>query len=452
MRIAYLLKTYPKLSETFILNEILGLEKLGVELEIFSLRQPTNEPVHPSVAEVKAKVTYVGGGIERIHRRSTPPDACRVLLSHLTLPALHPLRYARTAHYCLTQPGDQWRKAFFQAVALADVLRRGKFNHLHAHFANLPTSVAALVHSLCGISYSFTAHAKDIYLTEPAELKRKIEGATCVLTCTGYNQRYLTDLSPGSTPIHLAYHGVDVGRFDSAGASATAKSGAHLILSVGRLCEKKGFPYLIRACRILKDRGYQFQCKIIGFGELESELKALIAELDVADCVALLGKMTQDEVILVYQAASVFVLPCLVAEDGDRDGIPNVLMEAMVSKVPVISTGISGITELVEHMIDGILVAERDVRGIADAMETLILQPQLRQRLGENGRTKVLRRFALDASARRVHDILLHAATQSPAESVDGAVMPEAPRYDTADLPRPTPTRLPVEASRGAHG
>jgi glycosyltransferase involved in cell wall biosynthesis len=195
---------------------------------------------------------------------------------------------------------------------------------------------------------------------------------------------------------------------------------------------------------MLKDRGHQFQCRIIGFGELESELKALIAELDLDDCVALSGKMTQDEVILVYQAASMFVLPCLVTDDGDRDGIPNVLMEAMVSRVPVISTGISGITELVEHMINGILVAERDAPGIADAMETLMLQPQLRQRLGENGRTKVLGRFALEASARRVHDILLQGAAQSGAESAGAAVMPDAPR--------PVPAHLPVDAGREAHG
>jgi glycosyltransferase involved in cell wall biosynthesis len=161
--------------------------------------------------------------------------------------------------------------------------------------------------------------------------------------------------------------------------------------------------------------------------------------------------MTQDEVILVYQAASMFVLPCLVTDDGDRDGIPNVLMEAMVSRVPVISTGISGITELVEHMINGILVAERNAQAIADAMETLILQPQLRQRLGENGRTKVLGQFALEASARRVHDILLQAAAQSRAESAGGAVAPEA-LYDTADLSRPVPAHLPVDAGREAHG
>ncbi len=454
-KIAYLLKTYPKLSETFILNEILGLEKLGLELEIFSLRRPADEPFHSSVEQVKAKVTYLPAG--KVKHAPTLRQAFQMMRAHLSLMLWRRSQYFQTARDCQMQQGDHWRKAFSQAVVLAHALMRGKFDHLHAHFANLPTSVAVVVNRLCGISYSFTAHAKDIYLTDPDELKRKIEDATCVLTCTGYNHRYLTDLSPGSTPIHLAYHGVDIGKFDS--ASCTEKSGTPLILSVGRLCEKKGFPYLIRACRMLRDRGYQFQCRIIGYGELESELKALIAELDIADCVALLGKMAQDEVISVYQAASVFVLPCLVTDDGDRDGIPNVLMEAMVSRLPVISTGISGITELIEHMLDGVLVAERDVRGIADAMEMLLLQPQLRQRLGENGRTKVLGRFALDSSARRVHDILLQTVrgAHSRAASGDGSGMPEAPSlfdtaYDTADLSRPIPAHLPVDAGGEAHG
>jgi glycosyltransferase involved in cell wall biosynthesis len=440
-KIAYLLKTYPKLSETFILNEILGLEKLGLELEIFSLRRPADEPFHSSVAKVKAKVTYLPAG--KVKRAPTLWQAFQMMRAHLSMMLWRRSQYVETSRHCQMQQGDHWRKAFSQAVMLAHALRRGKFDHLHAHFANLPTSVAVLVNRLCGIPYSFTAHAKDIYLTNPDELNKKIEGATSVLTCTGYNHRYLTDLSPGSTPIHLAYHGVDVARFDS--ASSTEKSGTPLILSVGRLCEKKGFPYLIRACRILKDRGFQFECRIIGFGELEPELKALIAELDVADRVALLGKMPQDQVIPIYQAASMFVLPCLVTDDGDRDGIPNVLMEAMVSRLPVISTGISGITELIEHMTDGILVGERDVAGIACAIEMLLLQPQLGQRLGENGRMKVLDRFALDSSAKRVHRILLQTVRgeHSRVESGDGSGMLEAPGVRA---------QLPVDAGGEAHG
>jgi glycosyltransferase involved in cell wall biosynthesis len=446
-RIAYLLKTYPKLSETFILNEILGLEKLGIDIEIFSLRRPADEPVHPSVAEVKAKVTYMPACLQ-IERRSTPPENCRVILAHLTVLCSHPYRYIRAAQFWQARQGKKWIRTFSRAVFLAAAMERGKFDHLHAHFANLPASVAEDVRRLCGISYSFTAHAKDIYLTEPAELKRKIESATCVLTCTAYNQRYLAALAPGATPIHLAYHGVEVGRFDSSGDPSHQARTVPLVLSVGRFCEKKGFPYLIRACRILLDRGYRFQCRIIGFGELESTLRALIAELDLADCVRISGKMTQDEVIAVYRKATLFVLPCLVTDDGDRDGIPNVLMEAMVSSIPVVSTRVSGITELVDHMADGILVAERDERGIADAMEMLLLQPELRQRLAQSGRAKVLSRFALEASARRVRDILLHAA----GAARPGHAAIEARPQDTADERRPAPGGFPDSAKGEVHG
>ena len=430
-KIAYIVKTFPKLSETFILNEILGLEKLGMEIEIFSLRRPSGEPVQAAAAEVKAKVTYVPACVEH---GMPPPLACSILLAHLFVALSHPWQYARTAPFCRSEHGDRWLKNFGQAVFIAYRLQCGRFNHLHAHFANLPTSVAEMVHGLTGAAYSFTAHAKDIYLTEPVELKRKMESAVCVLTCTAYNQRYLAALSPGLAAVHLAYHGVDTARFESKVISLGVRA-EPLILSVGRLCEKKGFPYLIRACRILKDRGFQFQCGIVGSGELYSDLNALISELDVADCVSLRGQMVQKEVIVLYRSASIFVLPCLVTDDGDRDGIPNVVMEAMVSRIPVISTPISGIPELVDDMVNGILVPERDIRAIADAIEMLLLQPALGRRLGGNGRTRVLDRFALDASVRRVHGILMQAVdasrhpTRSPKPGVDavGVGVPAGP-------------------------
>jgi glycosyltransferase involved in cell wall biosynthesis len=408
-KIAYIIKTFPMLSETFILNEILGLEKLGIEIEIFSLRTPSGGPVHASVAEVNAKVTYVP---RRLEHGTPPPLAGRILLAHLMLMLASPRQYLRTARFCRREHGDPWLKIFFQAVFIAHRLLEGGFHHLHAHFANMAASVAEVVHHLTGVPYSFTAHAKDIYLTDPKELKRKMEGAACVLTCTAYNQRYLAAIAPQLPAVHLAYHGVDITRF-ACTAPRSGISAEPLILSVGRLCEKKGFPFLIRACRILKDRGLQFQCRIVGSGELYSNLAALICELDVAACVSLCGRMVQDEVVPLYRAANVFVLPCLVTEDGDRDGIPNVLIEAMASGLPVISTRISGIPELVDDMVNGILVAERDIRAIADAIELLCVQPALARRLGEQGRTKVLGRFALEASARRVCELLLQAVEAS---------------------------------------
>jgi glycosyltransferase involved in cell wall biosynthesis len=338
-----------------------------------------------------------------------------VVLSHLTLLVMRPRRYVAAARFYFGQPRKRRLKYFLQAGYLVRALERVGLSHLHAHFANVPTTVAELVHRLSGITYSFTAHAKDIYLTPDEELARKIKGATCVLTCTAYNHRYLKALSQEHTPIHLAYHGVDVGRFQNVGSQADRDpADVPLILSVGRFCEKKGLPYLLEACRTLKDRGRVFYCQIIGYGELQSKLEAMITDLDLSDCVALPGRMTQERLIEVYRQASMFVLPCLVTDDGDRDGIPNVLIEAMISRVPVVSTNVSGISELVDHMENGLLVEQRDPEGLAAAMELLLERSDLRRRLAENGQNKVLRQFTQEGGARRVYEILSRTISETP--------------------------------------
>lgn len=402
-RVAYLLKTYPRLSETFILNEILGLEKLGMDIQIFSLKRPADEPFHPAVAKVKGSVTY----IPSLGPEFRLKDIWTLFLCHFSLLLTLTRRYLAAARFYFGKPGKSRLKDFLQAGYLARLLDRGGFRHLHAHFANVPTTVAEVVHRLTGIPYSFTAHAKDIYLTPPAELARKIASATCVLTCTAYNQRYLEGLTRGETPVRLAYHGIDVGRFGPARPEIPpSKSEAPLILSVGRFCEKKGLEYLIEACGILKSLGHSFRCQIVGYGELHDRLEAKIANLNLGHCVSLVGRMTQDQVATLYPQASMFVLPCLVTDNGDRDGIPNVLIEAMASRTAVISTDVSGISELVQHKRNGLLVEERNARALAEAMETLLLWPGLRIRLAEKGRATVLSRFTLEASASHVHGIL----------------------------------------------
>jgi len=402
-RVAYLLKTFPRLSETFILNEILGLEKLGMDIQIFSLKRPADEPVHPAVAQVKGSITY----IPSLGPEFRLKDLFALLLSHLVVFLTRTRRYLTTARFYFGQPGESRLKDFLQAGYLAWRLDHSDCQHLHAHFANVPTTVAELVHLLTSIPYSFTAHAKDIYLTSPAELKRKIAGATCVLTCTAYNQCHLAHLAPNATPVRLAYHGIDVGRFGASEPNAPRfGDGVPLILSVGRFCEKKGFEYLLEACRILKARGRLFRCQIVGYGELQGRLQTMIAHLGLRRSVSLIGKMTQDQLAALYPQASMFVLPCLVTDSGDRDGIPNVLIEAMVSRTTVVSTDISGISELVEHRRNGLLVEQRDARALADAMETLLLRPSLRSHLAERARETVLRRFTLEASASQVHGVL----------------------------------------------
>ena len=414
-RMAYLVKTFPRLSETFILNEILGVEELGLELEIFSLRKlpPAAEPVHPDVAKVKAPVTY----IPSLVRPLWPPGLALLLFSHLALLLTAPRRYFAAARLHFGSGNRPRLKDFLQAGYLGRALSRGKYTHLHAHFANVPTTVAEIVKHLTGVRYSFTGHAKDVYLTPPAELARKIRKAECVLTCTAVNQRYLARLADQGTPVRLAHHGIDVSRF--AGfrpPDSTRSTEVPLILSVARLCEKKGLEFLLEACRILVDRGVAFQCRIVGYGPLKDKLQEMIVSLALRDRVSLVGKMTQDQLAELYPRADLFVLPCVVLENGDRDGIPNVLFEAMVCGVPVISTDVAGVCELIEHQRNGFLVEQRSAQALAGAMELLMGSADLRNDLARRGRQTVLENFTRESSARNVYDIL---SSVLDAESAD---------------------------------
>ena len=413
-RIAYLVKTFPRLSETFILNEILGIEDLGMELEIFSLRKqpPGAEPVHPDVAKVKGSVTYIPSFV----RPLLPPGLALLLFAQLMFLLTAPRRYFAAVRFHFGSDNDPRLKDFLQAGYLAWTLRWRKITHLHAHFANLPTTVAEIVQCLTGIRYSFTGHAKDVYLTPPAEMARKIKKAECVLTCTAFNHRYLAELAEQRKPVHLAHHGIDASRFHAIDKDSMGNTGIPLILTVARLCEKKGLEYLIQACRILMNRGVAFQCQIVGYGPLENKLREMISSLDLQDKVSLLGKMTQDQLADLYPQANLFALPCLVLENGDRDGIPNVFFEAMASGVPVVSTDIEGVCELIEHRKNGLIVEQRNASALANAMQLLITTPGLRDELARSGRQTVLTNFTRQASAKHVYEIL--ASVLDSAESM----------------------------------
>jgi glycosyltransferase involved in cell wall biosynthesis len=415
LRIAYLVKTYPRLSETFVLNEILGLERLGVDLRIFSLKRPDNGAVHPDVAKVRASVEYVPSLGPDYHLR----DIVALVLCHLLLAFVRPWRYVAAVRFHFFKTGKSRLKDFLQAGYLARALRKENFENLHVHFANVPATVAEVVQRFIGIRYTLTAHAKDIYLTPADELARKIRSAECVLTCTAYNQRYLAHLAAGDTPVRLAYHGIDVSRFVSrTGAAAKAGDGPPMILSVGRFCEKKGFKYLILACALLKERGHRFQCQIVGYGELQKELERMVSTVGLQGWVTFPGTMTQDQLAALYPQASMFVLPCQLTEDGDRDGIPNVLIEAMACGLPVVSTDISGISELVSNGEDGFLVGQKNAVALADAMELLLARPELCSRLSKNAANAVQQTFTLEASAQGVREILYAAfAPRAAAET-----------------------------------
>jgi glycosyltransferase involved in cell wall biosynthesis len=394
--IAYIVKAWPRLSETFILNEIISLEQRGVPIRIFSVREPDAGPCHSKVAKVRAKVTCLALG----------PHWKQAVAANLRLLCRQPGRYLRLLLEVIAAKVVRHRfgppRHFFQAAYLAEILSREPADHLHAHFASTPARVAMLAHRLSGIPYTFTAHAKDIYLSDPEAFRVKLEEAGAVVTCTQYNRGFLSrqygPLCDGK--VHCIYHGLDISQFKFALPQNVESE--PLILSVGRLVEKKGLGDLIAAADVLRGRGRVFQVEIIGSGPQRETLKAQAKRLGLADRVRLAGAQAHEMVCLAYQRASVFVLPCVIASNGDRDGIPNVLLEAMASGVPVVSTPISGIPELIEPGVDGLLVPPNDPAALAEAIGKLLASQELRESLARAARAKIESSFSLDASAERL--------------------------------------------------
>ena len=395
--IAYIVKAWPRLSETFVLNEIISLEQRGVAIRIFSVKAPDPGPAHSKVMQVRAKVTCLA--LQQAWKQA--------VAANLRLLRHQPGRYLRLLLHVVTSKVARQRfglpRHFFQAAYLADILSREPADHLHAHFASTPARVAMLVHRLSGIPYTFTAHAKDIYLSDSEVFRGKLEEARAVVTCTEYNRSFLLK-QYGQLAAHKVcciYHGLDTSQFKFHPRQAV-ENGEPVILSVARLVEKKGLEDLLVAADILRHRGRVCQVDIIGSGPLREVLKAQAKLLGLADRVRLLGAQAHDAVCLAYQRASIFVLPCVIASNGDRDGIPNVLLEAMASGLPVVSTPVSGIPELVESGKNGLLVPPHDPRSLADAIDSLLGSRELRGQLALAARAKLEASFSLEASAERL--------------------------------------------------
>ena len=410
--VAYILKGYPRTSETFITNEIHLLETLGLKLSIFSVKKLEGQKHHAVVDAIRAPVTYLpqasdltGSSFLRWLAENLPKFA----RSQGRLLAKRPLAYLGALTECLRMsvkyrshlldwPRTVFIKEFLQAGYIAEsVIKDPKVRHLHSHFCHGATTIAMFASRMSGIPFSFTAHAKDIYLRElnPGDLLQiKIRRAQFAVTCTGANQEHLDGRNRSDTQVHRIYHGLDTDLFNPDRRAEHSPDETPTILSVGRLVEKKGFDYLVRACAILRDRGVNFHCRIVGGADKYAEtIQRLITELHLEDRVSLPGAVTQEELRAIYQNGALFALPCLVVDNGDRDGIPNVLVEAMAMEMPVISTDISGIPELIEHQVNGLLVPEKNAQAMADAIESLLNDPVLRQRLGKSARETVCREF-----------------------------------------------------------
>ncbi|MDE2007335.1 MAG: glycosyltransferase [Rhodospirillales bacterium] len=426
------MKRYPRLTETFILNEIRAMERLGADLHIFSLLQPEPPPHHPMVAEVRARVSSPPA--------QTASKIAAFLGAHAAQAARAPLRYA-AALACAVwwsaqadRPLSVW-KQFARGGFIAHACRREGIRHIHAHFANAPAAAARFAAIMSGIPYSFTAHAKDLYLTPRRVIWRRARAARFVATCTEYNAEYLRELlGDQAGKVQRIYHGIDLALF--AARAAPEPAPVPFILSVGRLVEKKGHDDLIAAFAALRDRGIAFRAEIVGAGPLRDDLAADIAARGLADRVRLRGPMTHAALIDLYRTADLFALAPRIAEDGDRDGIPNVLAEAMAIGVPVLATAISGIPELVRDGETGRLVAPRDPAALAEAMAALLADPDAARALAATGRALLERDFDLWVTTRRLRALMApdaccdgaHAAAPRRALRAEAVAGPQAGR------------------------
>ncbi|WP_427015717.1 glycosyltransferase family 4 protein [Pseudarthrobacter sp. P1] len=386
----YVLKMYPRFSETFVVSEILAREAAGERIEIFSLRPPTDPRFHPELARVQAPVTYV----ERSQKTQELWDSLRLAEDR----GLGARLGGHLGELAAADPDDA-----VQAINLAVTLQGRNIVHLHAHFGTVATSVARLASRLTGIPYSFTAHAVDIFCesVDGAVLRTKLEQAHHTVTISEFNFNYLRRRYPDATDrLHLVRNGLELTRFPYRNPPPVAETVR--VAAVGRLVEKKGFGQLITAAAILLGQDRRLDVRIAGNGPLAGDLQGEIDRLRIGGSVELLGPQTQDEVQALLRWADVFVAPCIVGHDGNADGMPTVLLEAMAIGVPCIGTDVTGIPEALLNRRTGLLIPAGDPQRLAEAIVEISGPGIDRLALARNARAVVERDYDSRHQAQRL--------------------------------------------------
>lgn len=404
-RIGYVLKMYPRFSETFVVNEIRGREAQGEQLEIFSLRLPVDGRFHESLAGVRAPVTYLQHGSLR---------GAGIWQS---------LREAQTVFGDLGPHLPDLLRAdvqdAVQALELAVLVRRRGIEHLHAHFASAATTVARAAAAIAGVPYSFTAHAKDIFhdSVDPEDLERKLAGAHHVVTVSDYNLAHLRERFPTAcSRLVRVYNGLDLDRFPR-----SAEDRAPGVVAVGRLVEKKGFSVLVQAVAELRRAGRDVRCSIVGGGELATALAEQVDRLGVRDLVTLTGPLPQSGVASIVAGTQVLAAPCVIGSDGNADGLPTVLLEALAVGTACVSTTVTGIPEVVRDGETGMLVPPGDPVALAASVRRLLDDAALRTHLADAGRLLVESQFDGRRQARELRSLVEAGHPVAPSEATRAA-------------------------------
>jgi glycosyltransferase involved in cell wall biosynthesis len=421
--VGYVLKGYPRFSEVFIASEIYRLERERIPLRLYVLKPRDEERHHPVVERIAARPTYLPDATSLREQPFVPwlrqnlplftPSLRRTFRKRpggvIRAAAAATAQSVRARRTRWSPPRKLYVKEFLRATALADaVLEERDVGHLHAHFAHGTTTVTWLAGMITGLPFSFTGHAKDVWspsLNPAGLLRRKLLAADFAIGCTEANRRHLQSVAPEAT-VHRAYHGLNAD-FASLVASANGRpapsQGKLRVLAVGRLVPKKGFDVLLEACVLLEAEGAEVELQLVGEdGEQGGELRELARRLELDSRVRFQGPLGQTQLFEAYRSASVLCAPSRVLADGDRDGIPNVIAEAMACGVPVVATRVSGIPELVEDGVNGVLVRPDDPGALAAALARIGADPLFARRLGEAGRATIAERFDGD---RLAHDV-----------------------------------------------
>ena len=379
LRVGYLLRMYPRFSQTFVVNEILELERQRVEVCIASLRKPSDGRFHESISRVKAEVDYIPEFLVE--------SPAKFIKAHWAFGRRQPVRYARALGSMLRFAGAN-RTDFQQAAMVLRWARKHKLQHVHVHFGTHEATVAYLASMFGRLSYSQTLHAFDIHRADVdrALLARKINNSRFTVTVSDFNRKFLIEHigDAASNKVRLNYNGIDLQTFRPNGALRRPYS----IVSVGRLIEKKGLIHLIRAVRMLRDRDLPVTCTIVGDGREQDRLKAEIKKLKLREAITLAGSLSQDDVREMLMRSSCFALPCVAASDGNIDALPTVLLEALACGCPCVSTTLSGVPEIIEHELSGLLVPPGDETALAAALERILESSALSQTLAEGGRRR----------------------------------------------------------------
>ena len=407
MKIGYLLDRFPSVTLTFVLNEITGLIDAGRAVEVISLRRPnSDEIVHDQYTKYRLdkRISYLSSG--EYEKASLVTVFIQAFKQLFVSRVLNIKEKAKLLFLCRNPMlgCEVSLKHFLWSLEIVGMIKDQDIRHLHLHFASPLVELAYIVHRFLGISYTFTTHANDIFVNPSDLLRNWANGAKRVITVSEFNKQYMSER------LNIPPHKIDIVTYciyvDKLEPVKKYTNEPFRIVSISRLVEKKGYQYLLEACKILKERNVNFSCEIRGEGPEKGALQKLITTNGLQAEVILGGFVKHEDVFGFIKSGSVFVLPCVRARDNDMDGIPNVLMEAMALEMPTISTDVTGIPELIDDGVDGVIVPENDSRSLADALLKVRNDVNFAEKIRKNGRKKIRNKFNVERNVQLLCDVL----------------------------------------------